>query len=1216
MEAFPGIEGYGSETIGGRGGQIVHVTNLNDTGVGSLRWALTEVKGPRTVVFDVNGTITLASQISIVDPFITIAGQTAGGDGITLKGSRIRVDASEVIVRGLQFRPGDDTVGMAPSDRDAFYIGSTKTVINNVVLDHNSFTWSVDENLAATGLVQNITISNNIIAQGLARSIHPEGEHSKGLGSGPWTTGNPNANNHISIVKNLIADNFARNPEIGTGDAIEFVNNYIYNYGYAHLAATVGGSDASTVKINMIGNVWAPGLDSQASSKGPIYLHRMGEGSAIYLADNIVLARPVDANGNQVQSSLYWSGTNTGRFVIAAPTFDSGIAILDSQDVLSYVLANVGAGGAFHQTLVDERILSGVADQTSRIVDSTVQAGGYAINPAVPPAVDTDRDGMSDWFENLVGFSPRVADDAADSDGDGFTNVEEYLNSFYTGIGVPIVRSMTLNIATAGLADIYAMGAVGDPVQIIAGFDIADGDRFDFTNLLTSDLAMGSALNGLVSIDNWAGDTIVSIDRDGSDTVYDWEVVAVLSSVRLSYDEAATVNTNAYILGYDGVLTIDSSFDKITIGARVDAPPVAVDAGAGGDRVILAGAGIAGAIDGGAGTDALIIGSADAANIAGLQLTGFNELETGGFTATLSPDQLADFSSIKVSYFQAGEPLALALSAAGTIDFSSRIFDRPLTLTLADGANVITTSSGLDTVFGAGGDDILHGLIGNDQLNGGGGNDSIYGGEGTDAIDGGTGSDQLYGGEGRDTILGGAGDDILDGGTDLDILRGGPGADIYYVDDDDDAINERFGQEDINRVSFDDGAIDLVYSTADRVLTKFVDNLILLGSAPLKGIGNDIDNVITGNVGDNVLQGMVGNDTLYGGGGTDVMDGGAGDDIIHADAGATPANVVITGGDGVDRFHIAAQPGSTAVIKDFGIGGPGERLYLPGAYTLAQDATGRAIITLEGNQKIVLWYVLKSELAYDSSDGALYLMRDSAGIGGIERYGTSGNDRLTGGALNDRIYGGDGADRIDGGLGADIMDGGAGGDTYTVDNAADRIVETADGGIDLVNAYMDYVLPVYLENLQLIGQAIAAIGNDAANIICGNDFDNLIYGKGGSDRMVGGGGADRFVFDALDALSVDKITDFLPGTDKLVFVGSVIGLKAGPLDPSYLITTPTGAVGRDGSNIIATSLTHGQFIEDRYHGLYWDADGAGAGKAVLVTSLGASVITVDDIVVI
>src|SRR5690606_35922281 len=155
---------------------------------------------------------------------VTIAGQTALGDGITLEGSRIRFKASNVIVRGMHFRPGDGP-GTDPGDRDGMMVGTTDFPLTNVIIDHNSFTWAIDENLSINGNVHSLTLSNNIFAEGLSHSIHPEGEHSKGLIVSNWESLQADANSHITIAKNLFSGNNERNPEVRTGQNIEIVNN-------------------------------------------------------------------------------------------------------------------------------------------------------------------------------------------------------------------------------------------------------------------------------------------------------------------------------------------------------------------------------------------------------------------------------------------------------------------------------------------------------------------------------------------------------------------------------------------------------------------------------------------------------------------------------------------------------------------------------------------------------------------------------------------------------------------------------------------------------------------------------------------------------------------------------------------------------------------------------------------------------------------------------
>lgn len=438
--AFAGAEGYGANASGGRGGYVLHVTTLADSGEGSLRWALTQA-GARTIVFDVSGAIMLDSQILVRNGDVTIAGQTAPGEGITIEGSRIRFKAGNIIVRGMHFRPGDGG-GMDPGDRDGAMIGTTDFPMTDIVIDHNSFTWGVDENLSVNGNVHNVTISNNIIAEGLSHSIHPEGEHSKGLLISNWESTQADYDSNITVTKNLLANNNERNPEVHAGQNIEITNNLIYNYGLEHHVIHVGGGSGGSLQTSaqIVGNVIVPGANSDRHLS-PIAIAVMGAGSQIYIADNLWSRVATDSAGNQDQSLLYWNDGGAG-YVTSTGSVGSGMAVLDSKDVTAYILAHAGTSG-FSTNGVDARIIHDVATGGGRIIDSTAQVGGMPSAtgaPSVAGPIDTDRDGMPDWFETKYGFNPATLDANGDSDGDGFTNLEEYINGIISGFDLPEAR--------------------------------------------------------------------------------------------------------------------------------------------------------------------------------------------------------------------------------------------------------------------------------------------------------------------------------------------------------------------------------------------------------------------------------------------------------------------------------------------------------------------------------------------------------------------------------------------------------------------------------------------------------------------------------------------------------------------------------------------------------------------------------------------------------
>ncbi len=290
--SFPGALGFGRYTVGGRGGRVIKVTNLNNSGPGSLRAALEDSTGRRFVVFDVEGRIRLTSEIRIRNPYITVAGQTAPGSGVVISGARIHVGASEVILRGLKTRAGDEATGDIPRNRDNISIGgNTGTAVRNIVVDHNSCTWGIDESLSLWGTAYDVTISNNLIAQSLNDSIHiDEGKttaapHSMGMIVG-HASGDPNSKN-ITIARNLFTSNKYRNAMIKQTEEIEFVNNYVMNYGAGHQGLNLGGG-TEILSATIIGNYYQDGLDTPNDIRPAFDLRSLNAGSKVFLGDNFI----------------------------------------------------------------------------------------------------------------------------------------------------------------------------------------------------------------------------------------------------------------------------------------------------------------------------------------------------------------------------------------------------------------------------------------------------------------------------------------------------------------------------------------------------------------------------------------------------------------------------------------------------------------------------------------------------------------------------------------------------------------------------------------------------------------------------------------------------------------------------------------------------------------------------------------------------------------
>lgn len=381
LTAFPGAQGWAAKTHGGRGGRILRVTTTAADGPGSLKAAIAE-RGPRIVVFEVGGIIDLGrSVLAIEEPFLTIAGQTAPAPGITLIRGGIALRTHDVIIQHLRVRTGD--VGEEPRsgwDADAF---TTQGGTHDVIVDHCSMSWAIDENLSASGprftgrapddwrrgTSHRVTFSNNIIADGLAHSTHPKGEHSKGSLIHDNVTG-------ILIVGNLYANNMERNPLFKGGVQGAVINNLIYNPGpravhYNLIAAEWGEQPYQTGRMTLVGNVLRAG---PATPSDLALLMLGGSGDLEYFArDNLA----VDRMGGPLPL--------TGRYTTAAarliaiermPEIPDLATPLPSAQVQDAVIRNAGAR-PWDRDAVDLRIVADVIEGRGEIIDSQRQVEGY-----------------------------------------------------------------------------------------------------------------------------------------------------------------------------------------------------------------------------------------------------------------------------------------------------------------------------------------------------------------------------------------------------------------------------------------------------------------------------------------------------------------------------------------------------------------------------------------------------------------------------------------------------------------------------------------------------------------------------------------------------------------------------------------------------------------------------------------------------------------------
>ena len=435
IPAFPGAQGGGMYAFGGRGGKVYVVTNLDDSGPGSFREAC-EAGGPRIVVFNVAGIIKLKERIIIRAPYITIDGSSAPGDGVCIAGDTVELETHDVIIRHMRFRRGATWVG----DRNDSLGGNP---VGNVMIDHVSASWGLDENMSMYRHMYqppdgskelklptvNITIQNSIFSEALDTYEHSFGS----------TIGGYNSTFH----HNLWACNTGRNPSVGMIYDFTFANNVVYNWRHR----TVDGGDHRSF-YTIINNYFKPGpvtpkdepigyrLLKPEARRDKVFNKDFGKA---YVAGNIV-------EGNERVTRDNWDG---GVQVEREDGYDPAeilpkvrsekpyphayLEIEPADEAYETVLANAGATKPSRDA-VDERIVNMVRTGTvtyeagDGIITDVSQVGGYPAYKGTPYK-DSDGDGIPDEWETRHGLNPNDTSDAAkDLNGDGYTNIEKYLN--------------------------------------------------------------------------------------------------------------------------------------------------------------------------------------------------------------------------------------------------------------------------------------------------------------------------------------------------------------------------------------------------------------------------------------------------------------------------------------------------------------------------------------------------------------------------------------------------------------------------------------------------------------------------------------------------------------------------------------------------------------------------------------------------------------------
>jgi len=451
IAAFPGAEGGGKYSFGGRGGRVIVVSNLQDDGPGSFRWAC-EQGGARIVVFNVAGIIRLKTPLIIRAPYITIAGQSAPGDGVCVAGESVWINTHDVVIRYMRFRRGETWVGR----RDDAIGGNP---IGNIMIDHVSASWGLDENMSiyrhmyndSTGKIEdkfptvNITIQNSIFSEALDTWNHAFGS----------TLGGENC----SFIRNLWADNSGRNPSVGWNGIFNFANNVVFNW----VHRSIDGGDYRA-QFNIINNYFQPGpatpknnvghrILKPESGRSKLKYHVYGR---VYASGNIMEGYPEITRDNWKGGIQVEEEPNTGAYTdfmkqdkpLPMPVF----TVISASAARDYVLAQAGATLPKRDAVdrrVTEQVRTGKIEWSKDvklpetqfkhrrlpldsykigIITDPEQVGGYPEYKGTPYR-DSDNDGMPDAYETKMGLNPQASGDASKIAANGYSNIENYLNS-------------------------------------------------------------------------------------------------------------------------------------------------------------------------------------------------------------------------------------------------------------------------------------------------------------------------------------------------------------------------------------------------------------------------------------------------------------------------------------------------------------------------------------------------------------------------------------------------------------------------------------------------------------------------------------------------------------------------------------------------------------------------------------------------------------------
>ncbi len=554
--AFPGAEGYGRYAKGGRGGKVVHVTNLNDSGEGSLRYAIEEETGTRTIVFDVSGIIALESNLTLNDSCVTIAGQTAPGKGICIRNRTFGMSgANDVIIQNIRSRRGSE------ADTDSGLDGMGMQGSEYCIIDHCSISWTIDEAFSSRS-AENITLQRTFISEALNIAGHPNYSAGTKHGYAASISGDIGSFHH-----NLLAHCEGRNWSLAGGldgngyyaGRLDITNNVVYNWGHR---ATDGGA----MEVNFVNNYYKPGAATDLFYALIMNHEATGLGTQqAYFSGNVMPGYFNEDNQEDGRTSTIDDGAvvDYDTFLDEA-FFDSYVTTQTAEGAYKNVLSDIGCNQPVfddHDTRVREETLNGTYTYTGSVSgiaglpDTDSDVGGYETYTEKTRSDnwDTDGDGLPDWWESYYNLDTNSAsgvytDSNNDDDGDGYTQLEDYLQ----WMAKPHYIVLTDSIINIDLADMF-YGYTNSPSYVVSDMVNASVIISDATATVTG-TATGMA-SFILTVTDGDGDsmskTVGVFYTDDDEIVTSISKTAKDEESKLSIYPNPVSSTQVYIQGYE-----------------------------------------------------------------------------------------------------------------------------------------------------------------------------------------------------------------------------------------------------------------------------------------------------------------------------------------------------------------------------------------------------------------------------------------------------------------------------------------------------------------------------------------------------------------------------------------------------------------------------------------------------------------------------------------